>query len=328
MTDNRILFLFGRETTRGQLYGGLYLLFGGFLLGLTALGTFFFANTRPEASLFAWREGALALGAVAVTTFFFGISYALPSKRGMRIASYVGLVLCLIATGLFMAHYPYNFNVADSPDPTQADYTAPDLMLFAAGLAIIVAGAFVSVIGYWVQLSQGPKTEEEDEWTGKGYEVPDWVVEKDIDDAMKRHGVSWGLGEKTDHIHLEVAEMGPGLAFGKRGKVKTVHLSADRVETATATLVKTRPEFSRSKALPGQWADEAVDALRAFQKEKVENPKLYTPKLGFWARLFRRRSQLTPQEIALKEAEAAAQNGVTTGGGRKRGKTIVMEDEA
>ncbi len=321
---DRVMMLLGQETTRGRLYAGLYLLLGGLFLGITALGLFFYAGTREGASLFAWREAALILGALSISGFFVGISVALPSRPAMRVASYVGMGFCAVAIFLFALHYPMHFNVQNSPNPDQADYTALDTILFAVGLVLIAVGAFVSVVGYWIEsLRWGAQGEAEDEWTGKGYEVPDWVVEQDLIDAEKRHGVSWGLGDnKKDAVTIELPDISDGAVIGGKGKVKKVRLSGARVDKATAGLRTTRPEFARTRELDSEWADEAVEALRNFQREKEAKPHEFTPKVGFWARLLRRRSKLTPIERALEEA----QEGIEVGGGGNA-KTIVIGDE-
>ena len=278
---DRVSVLFGQEQTRTQMFAGLYLLLGGFVLGLVAMGLFFFAGSRTGASLFAWRETALTLGAVALTTFFVGISVALPSPRGMRIASYVGIALCVVAIVLFAVHYPLHFNVQDSPDPNQADYTALDTTLFALGLAIIIAGAFASVLGYYVQrISQWVDREVyEDEHGRKTYEVPDWVVEKDIDDAMKRHGAQWGLGDLgTDRLKLNVQDDMAGAIIKGKGKNKVIHISSQDNDSAVGALVKMNPEHRNKKEVDGGEADDALAALKAFRRQVAEDPKAFKVK--------------------------------------------------
>lgn len=279
--SDRVNVLFGQEQTRSQMFAGLYLLIGGFVLGLVAMALFFFAGTRDGANLFTWRETALTLGAIALTTFFIGISTALPSPKGMRIASYVGVGLCALAIVLFTIHYPLNFNVQDSPDPNQADHTALDATLFALGLAVIVAGAFASVLGYYVQrISQWVDREVyEDEFGNKTYEVPDWVVEKDIDDAMRQHGAAWGLGDDgANKLKLNVKDGLEGAVIKGKAKNKVVHISSTRNDQAVGVLSAMNPNKRNRKVIDDNEVDDPVAALRAFRKQVAENPKEFKVK--------------------------------------------------
>ncbi len=285
MDANRYTTLFGQEQSRAQVYTGLYLLLGGVVVGLGAIGLFLFAGTHDGSRLYLWREAALALGAIALTTFFLGIAVALPSNRFMLRASYAGVLLCGIAIILFMVHYPLNFNVQDSLDPNQEDYTALDTILFALGLAIIVAGAFVSVVGYYVQrLGRWVEREVyEDEHGNKTYEVPDWVVEKDLDDAMRRHGVHWGMGEETA-LKINVRDGLDGAIISKRGRVNRIELDPAEHDAAVHALQGMRPENRNRRTVDAGEVDDPVAALRAFRKQVQENPKDFRVKQGILRR--------------------------------------------
>lgn len=285
MDESRYTTLFGQEQSRSQVFAGLYLLLGGVVVGLGAIGLFLYAGAQEGLRIYMWREAALALGAVAITTFFLGISVALPSNRFMRWASYAGVLLCGVAIILFMIHYPHNFNVQDSLDPNQADHTALDTVLFALGLAVIVAGAFVSVVGYYVQrLGQWADEREvyEDEYGNKTYEVPDWVVEKDLEEAMRRHGVSWGMGDDAAtslKINLRDDEL-DGAFVNAKGRVNVIELDAVDNDTAVGALVGMRPENRNRKTMEATEVDDPVAALKAFRKQVQENPKEFRVKQG------------------------------------------------
>src|SRR5688572_22533736 len=194
--ESRYDNLFGTKTSKGQLYGGFFLLIAGIVLGVAALILFFIGyNTAGDAAL-RWREGAGTVGALALALIPFGVTISLPTKTGMRVLSYVGLGLCVLATVLFFVHYPENFNVKNrlAPGQVQADYIALDTSIYVVGFAALVATLFTSVIGYYLGRLQPVATatedEVDDETYGPGYEVPDWVVERDIEYAMKKYGVS------------------------------------------------------------------------------------------------------------------------------------------
>ncbi len=282
MDESRYTTLFGHEQSRTQVYTGLYLLLGGLVVGLGAVGLFLFAGSQEVARLYLWREGALALGAVAITTFFLGISVALPSNRFMQRASYLGVLLCGVSIILFMIHYPLHFNVQDSLDPNQQDYTAVDTILFALGLSIMVAGAFVSVVGYYIQrLSQWVEPESYvDEFGNKTYEVPDWVVEKDLEDAMDRHGVSWGMGDDATSLQINVRDDMDGAVINAKGRVNIVEIDAKDNDEAVGALVGMRPENRNRRTVAADEVDDPVAALRAFRKQVKEDPKAFRVKQG------------------------------------------------
>ena len=285
MDDSRFTTLFGKEQSRAQFFAGFYLLLGGVVVGLAAIGLFLFAGAQGGARLYLWREAALALGALALTTFFLGISVALPSNRLMRRASYVGVLMCGAAIVLFMLHYPLHFNVQDSLDPNQEDYTVLDTLLFALGLAIIAAGAFVSVVGYYVQrLEQWADEREvyEDEFGNKTYEVPDWVIEKDLEEAMQRHGVNWGMGDDgATALKINVRDdLLDGAFVNAKGRVNVIELDALENDTAVGALVGMRPENRNRQEVGGDEVDDPVAALKAFRKQVQENPKAYRVKPG------------------------------------------------
>src|ERR1041385_1851481 len=298
--ESRYNNLFGSKTSKGQLYGGFSLLIAGIVLGLAALALFFIgynvnADTHPH-QFYNWRHGALTVGAFALTLIPLGISVSLPTKTGMRILSYIGTGLCLLATVLFFIHYPNHFNVADSKDPNQADYTGLDTGIYAIGFACLVSALFTSVIGYYLgRLQPTTVTEDEvdDESYGPGYEVPDWVVERDIEYAMKKYGVSWGDGKSSgsSNLNVNVADsVGGKFVVGGLGKARTVQLDAEQVDAGVKGLTTIRP--SKKPTLPGEWADDSVGALKALRNKQAAGgsagasvtPKSARP--GFWRRMW------------------------------------------
>ncbi|MEA3137496.1 MAG: hypothetical protein QOJ26_380 [Thermoplasmata archaeon] len=294
--ESRYDNLFGTKTSKGQLYGGFFLLIAGIVLGVAALILFFIAYNNDGASVYNWRKGALTAGAAAGILLFFGPTVSLPTKTGMRILSYVGTGLCVLATVLFFFHYPNHFNVQDSKTG-QADYTGLDLLIYAGGLALLVATLFTSLIGYYLGRLQpvGVTTEDEvdDETYGPGYEVPDWVVERDIEYAMKKYGVSWGdgKGSGTSNLNVNVADaVGGNFVVGGLGKARTVQLDSEQVDAGVKGLSTVRP--SKKPSLPGEWADQSVASLKALRNKQSAGgasgdavlPK--AARAGFWTRFW------------------------------------------
>jgi hypothetical protein len=283
----RTVSVFGTATSKGQLYGGLYLLAGGVALGITALILFFLSASMKGDAYFAWREGALALGSIALTAFFIGVSIALPSKRNMRIASYIGMGLCALAIVLFMVHYPNHFNIGDNKAPGQADYTGLDVAIFAMGLAAIVAGAFTSVIGSYVQRIQSLKEDDEElAHLRDDYTIPDWAIEADLEAAQRMHGVEWGRGLNPtgrDIMQVNVGESLSKTAIVGRGKDRRVTIDAPNVIAGEQGLRRMKPG---EPVLPGQWADDATAQLRAFRQKQAEQPSMYRPRVAWYLRLW------------------------------------------
>ncbi|MEA3190851.1 MAG: hypothetical protein QOD77_1433 [Thermoplasmata archaeon] len=341
--ENRYSALFGTKTSKGQLQAGFFLLGLGVLLGLAALTLFFISLGQPATDQIAWRRVALPLGALSLPSLFLGITVALPTKTGLRVASWAGFSATLMATILFVVHYPNEIFVSARGGKT--DYAWLDVGLFVIGLGFMLAAIISSVVGYYLGRLQGTATkesEDDDEAYGPGYEVPDWVVERDIEYAMKKFGVELvGSSANSSAMKVNIPDsLGAGAVIGGLGKARVVQVDAAQVDEGVAQLSGVRP--NKRGALPGEWADESTRALIAFRKQKAANPTLYTPKVGFWRRFW---NALTgrnkPAAAATRAAPAApaapARNGKAPADTAakvakaaslpKRGSTVVIEDE-
>jgi hypothetical protein len=342
--ENRYAGLFGSKTSKGQVRGGFFLLGTGALLGLAALILFFIGRNVTDGTstltnpYFDWAKPALAMAPLALGLILLGITVALPTRTGWRVASYIGLTLCLVAAALFFVHYPENFNVSQKGS-TKTDYMAYDVPLFVAGVVLMGGAIITSIVGFYLgktTVVQGEGSGEEEDIYGAGYEVPDWVVEKDIEYAMKKYGVEWGGDGNTSSdksIQVNMKDSFAGATIGGLGKARVVQLDSEQVDMGVKGLTRVRPQ--KGGALPSEWTDEATRALVAFRRQKQENPKAYTPKRGFWAKVkdfFTGRSsrpapQASPSTPAVK---APARKGPASNGAApaaRRGKTIVIDDE-
>jgi hypothetical protein len=331
--ENRYSTLFGNETSKGRLQGGFFFLIAGALLGLAALALFFFAvpqaGAKDKSTYYNLMHIALTGGPVALAAVSFGASLALPTKTSMRVLGYCGLGFALVASLLFFFHYPDHFNVAKFG---RQDFMPLDVLVFAIGFVMMAGANLSSIVGFYLSRTtvvQGEAGEEEDIY-GPGYEIPDWVVERDIEYAMKKYGVEWGegslaKGDKT--LHVNVADsMGTGFVVGGLGKARQVQLDADHVDSAVKQLSGVRP--NKKGAIPGEWADDATRALVAFRKQKEANPQAFQAKRTFWQKvkdLFTGRSTQPAPRARAAPAPAARGNGASAPA--RRGKTIVIEDE-
>jgi hypothetical protein len=330
--------LFGSKTSKGQLQGGFLLLALGALLGLAALILFLIALGQPSpkvdasSSYFNLMRIALTLAPLGLGGILLGLTVALPTNTGLRVASYVGGFFLVVASVLFAFHYPTNFNVA-AKGAKVPDYMVLDVLVAVGGFVLMSAAMISSIVGFYLgrtTVVKGEGSGEEDDIYGAGYEIPDWVVERDIEFAMKKYGVEWGGRTDDKTIQVNVSDAFAGAKIGGLGKARVVQLDADQVDLGVAGLTKVRPQ--KGGAIPGEWADEATRALVAFRKQKEANPKAFTPKRTFWQKVGdffsgRNRKQAQAASAPAPRAAPAASRPNGASAPARRGKTIVIDDE-
>ncbi len=334
MSDaDRYAGLFGSKTSKGQLQGGFLLLSLGALFGLAALILFISAlfNTGDKTLYYNLMKAGLTMAPIGLGGILLGLTVALPTSAFLRVASYVGGFFLVVSALLFFFHYPNNFNVA-SKGSKLADYMGLDVLVAVGGFVLMAAAAISSVVGYYLGRTTVVKGEDEaeDDMYGAGYEIPDWVVERDIEFAMKKYGVSWGADTNDNTIRVNVADTFAGAKIGGLGKARVVQLDADQVDLGVAGLTKVRPQ--KGGAIPGEWADEATRALVAFRKQKESNPKAFTPKRTFWQKVGdffsgRNRGGKATSAPAPRPTPASAPRANGTSAPARRGKTIVIDDD-
>lgn len=331
--ENQYSSLFGTKTSKGQMRGGFLLLAFGVLLGLAALVLFFLSLTSTGPDQINWRRGLFPVAALFLPFLFIGITVALPTTAGLRVAAWVGFATTLLAAMLFVFHYPNNFNVSAKSQATGVnDFTGLDVAIYAVGLVLMIAAIVSSIVGFYLSRVTGTakaEGDEDDETYGPGYEVPDWVVERDIEYAMKKFGVEvvGGKGSASAGMKVNINDsFGANMTIGGLGKARTVQLDSTQVDEGVTQLSGVRP--NKKGALPGEWADESTKALIAFRKQKTANPTMYVPKKrGFWSRIFGGRKAKATATAAPVARPAVPTNG-NTGKFVGRGKTIVIEDES
>lgn len=334
--ENKYSVLFGKKTSKGQLQGGFFLMAAGALLGLAALTLFIFAlfNAGDKTTYYNLMKAGLSVAPIAMAGLMIGWSLTLPTKMGFRVSSWIGFSLMVLASVLFFFHYPNNFNVA-AKGGTQPDYMGFDVLVAVTGFVLIAASVVTSIVGYYlgrVGTAAGEGKEEEEDIYGAGYEVPDWIVERDIEEAMKRHSVSWGDGirdAQKNTLYVNVADsVGGPMVVGGLGKARTVQVDATQVDEATARLSGTRGH--KKGALPGEWADDSVAALVAFRKQKASNPTLYRPRRTFWQKVgdfFMGRSRRVAAPANGTPAKVQAAATTSRPPPPRRGTTVVIHDE-
>lgn len=285
--------LFGSPPSKGRLYGGFYTFLGGCFMGVAAVVFLFVANQYSGQPIeFRWREASYALAAVAGMALFGGIALTLPSKRSMRTAAVVGVVLCTVALMLFLADYPLHFNVPNA----QVDHTERDVGLYAVGLVLLLASAFTSLIGFYVDritAAAGKAGAGSDVGNVEGgYDIPDSVIEADVESAFKRYKYAWGdegATAATSGIQINIQdEFEQGTVVGGKGVARTVQLESPQVDEATQMLRSVRPKTERQ--VPSAWAEDATSALLKSRQQKAALVAAGTSnapgrRLAWWQRL-------------------------------------------
>jgi len=280
--------LFGSQASKGQLYGGFYTLFGGIIVGLAAIVLLYVAPATE--GQYDWRKVSFTLAALAGALVFLGIAWTLPSKKGLRAIGTVGFVLCLGATAAFWVAYPLHFNVPDS----QGDYTEAIIGVYVVGVALVLTGTFTSLVGYYLDRVQAAAAGSARGGPGGSdfydeYEVPDSVIEKDIEYAMKKYKYAWGEGQTGStgiQINIKDEFEAGTIVGGGKGVARTVTLEAPQVDDATKALRGIRPG-AKEKTMATSEVDAQTNALLAFRKQKMEMQaqKAAHRKLGWWTRM-------------------------------------------
>src|SRR5687768_9017251 len=183
---------FGTPQSRGELYTGFFLIIAGFIMAVVGVIIYATMSTREDLNAYGWKETGGVIAGLGPPAIFVGIAVTLPTKWSMRVLDTIGVILCLVGVGIFIALYPYKWNTA-----TGQEIWA--IVAYVAGLAALLASTISSLIGYYVaRATAGTGGNASDPYgTAEGYDIPDAMIERDIELAIKRYNVSWG-GEGAD----------------------------------------------------------------------------------------------------------------------------------
>ena len=266
------------EAPQWRAQAGLAVLAAGIVVGLAGVALFL-AGERLVGGL-AWREAAIALAALSVPLLFGGISLALPARWPMRGAALLGAGTTVSTIWLFLVHYPAHFNVAARGLRDEAPTIAA---LYAIGAALLTGALLAQIVG--LSLRRRAEAGEADAWE-EGYEVPDWLIERDIDEAMARHPVEWGaLPKQAPGVELSVPGFGSGTQVRGRSAARRVRLAMPELEEKSRRLRDLGAAAVQVEAQPLVDATQALGDLRRLQ---AEHPRRYRPpRPPFWRRWFR-----------------------------------------
>jgi hypothetical protein len=230
----------GEPTDERDVYAGFGLFFGGIALGLVGVVVFLLGAAVSGASpAFALREIAVVLAAGGLPAALVGAVVLLPGDDRTTYAAVAGTAVCLLAVAVFVWAYPYQWNVAQTPD-----HSALGVGVYSVGLVLTAAATGAALVGHQVErvaLLAEQGGEAGDTEASADESVSDEDVRRDIDEAMANAELTWGGVERTETTRLEF-----------NTDVEGVETNADRVEAS-----ETRAE--------GADVDDAVSNLQQLQ---------------------------------------------------------------
>lgn len=231
----------GEPTDERDVYAGFGLFFGGIALGLVGVAVFLLgAAVSGTGPAFALREIAVVLAAGGLPVALVGAVVLLPGDDRTTYAAVAGTAVCLLAVAVFVAAYPYQWNVARTPD-----HSALGVGIYAVGLVLTAAATGAALVGHQVErvalLAERGGDGSGGEATADEGAVSDEDVRRDIDEAMANAELTWGGVERAETTRLEF-----------NTDIEEVETNANRVSAS-----ETRAE--------GGNVDDAVSSLRQLQ---------------------------------------------------------------
>jgi hypothetical protein len=264
----------GTPDEEREVYAGFGLFFAGAALGLVGFALFLFSGTQtPETSAF-WtlREISLVTGLLGLPAMVVSIVVLLPVGRRTRVAAGLGTALCVVALGVLVATYPYDWTTASGVSGSVLTIT-----IYAAGLVALSAATGSALIAQYLDRAAAASTAgtAADGETGEGdgeETIDDETVREDIEAAMDDSTLSWGGVEQnleTKRLELntgdEELEVDPSMR--EATDEMTRRSESDSVDDAVSQLRGL--QGGESDTASGSSTDDQVAALTEFREEKA-----------------------------------------------------------
>lgn len=219
------------------------LVLAGVCLGLAGVSAV--ALAQEAAAPQELRELGAVLGGLGMLVLMWGILSGLPPHRTVRVVGLGGVLIGILGLAAFVWAYPQNWSKA-----LVVDHTVPVLVTYVTGMVLLVAATFASLVADFVlRMQVRSKLRGE-----LGRDPTDAEIQADIDQAMRRHKVTWGgLAE----------DRGKGLKF-----------KAEALPTEWQTIM---PKFGRESVATGTRAaavSDAVDALTTFRGGRMRTGEI------------------------------------------------------
>ncbi|MGQ0536328.1 MAG: DUF7139 domain-containing protein [Methanobacteriota archaeon] len=171
-----------------RLHGSFTLYIAGGVLVLAAVALLVFGQTYPatrdlQTTRYFLREAGGAVAGAGTIVLFLGKLFALYTKRYMRLLGYAGALVSVVGVGGFLWAYPAHWGV-----PGVEDRSVPVAIVLTAGLALLVSATFAASVANLVLRSRVRGAL----WDTLGREPTDEEIDRDIEDALRKHRYTWG----------------------------------------------------------------------------------------------------------------------------------------
>lgn len=261
----------GEPDQERDIYLGFGLFFAGIVLGAVGFLLFLYSGLQGEGSSFYWQLRELALVAVVLglPSVVVSIVVLLPVGRRTRALSAVGMGLCIVATGILVSVYPYEWTGEGA-----IDGSVVTISVYAVGLVILSASTGSALVAQYLdRASSADESGETSESSEAGETVSEDEVADDIEEALDDTTLSWGGVEQqpnTKRLNLNTPEEDPDVDRSSFENVDatTTRSESDDVDDAVAGL--RRLQGGESDTARGSSTEDQVDALTEFREQRAE----------------------------------------------------------
>jgi hypothetical protein len=241
---------------------------GGVVLGLAGFGAIALAQVS-EGPPWALRELGGVLGGLGAMLLMWGIQAGLPAHRALRVIGLFGAGIGALGLAAFVWAYPEQWG-----RPGRPDQVVPVMATYVTGLVLMVAATFGALVADFVLRMQvrGRLRGE------LGRDPTDDEIQRDIDEALRRHKVTWGglmpvegkgLKVKVEAVPAEWADLMPKIG-------RETIASGERVaplNDAVDSLVKFRGGRNKTSDTAEAGLGDAAGALAALRTARAVQPK-------------------------------------------------------
>jgi len=266
----------GEPDEERDIYVGFGLFFGGIALGVVGLLLFLYSGLQePETTLF-WqsREIALVAGLLGLPSVVLSIVVLLPVGRRTRLVSGVGAGLCLLAVGILIVVYPYDWT-----ESATLDGSVITISVYSVGLVALSAATGASLVAQYLDAAAPDETTEGAADSDDGESVSDEAVAADIESAMDDAELSWGGVEQqpnTKRLSLDMPDADPDVERTaiENAEVNETRSESDDVNDAVNNLRQLQGGETETER--GSSTEDQVNALTEFREQQAEDDTVET----------------------------------------------------
>lgn len=199
----------GEPNKERDIYLGFGAFFTGLVLGVVAFFVFLYSGLQQPGTAIFWqlREIALVAGVLGLPAVVLSIVILLPVGRRTIAISAAGTVLCIIAAGILVSVYPYQWTTDAS-----LDGSVRTIAVYTVGLVLLSAATGTALVAQYLEResAQSTDTADSDGTETDDPAVTDEDVQSDIDSALGDAELSWGGVEKspnTERLSLNTTDI-------------------------------------------------------------------------------------------------------------------------